>query len=98
MELGFVWVMRRSRLTILLQIDDFVNERRRIGPRLIRSLGLGGGDDIGGCFFDDAEAVKLQLTEDRGLPCTGRARDDEPSYTTSSRRASGPSAWTGGGF
>jgi hypothetical protein len=40
-----------------------------------------GGDDVGGRFFDDAEPVELQLTDDRRLPGSGCASNDESSHS-----------------
>jgi hypothetical protein len=51
-----------------------------MSPEFNRSVGLRGGDDVGSCLFDHAEPIELQLTDDRGLPSTGRAGDDEPFH------------------
>src|SRR5262245_3755972 len=71
--------MGRTNLTVPLQRRDGVDERR-IPPRFERSSRVRGGDDVGRRLFDDAEPVELQLADDRGLTCTGRAGDDEPSH------------------
>src|SRR5260221_638237 len=65
-------------------MSDCINERV-MRPGLDRSLGLRGGDDVGSRLFDYAEPVELQLTDDRRLPCTRRAGDDEPSHVVSFR-------------
>jgi hypothetical protein len=49
-------------------------------PGLNGSVGLCCGDDVSSCLFDYAEPVEFQLTDDRCLPCTWRAGDDEPSH------------------
>lgn len=60
-------------------MSDCIDERG-MRPRLKDPSGLGGGDDVSGGLFDYAEAVEPQLAEDRSLPCSWRAGDDEPSY------------------
>jgi hypothetical protein len=50
--------MRRSNLTVPLQIGDYINERR-MRPGLNRSLRLRGGDDVSTGLFDYAEPVEF---------------------------------------
>jgi hypothetical protein len=38
-----------------------------------------GSDDVSSRLFDYAEPVEFEQTDDRGLACTRRAGDDEPS-------------------
>ena len=57
-KLDLVGLMGRSNLTVSLQSGDSVDERR-VRPGFDRSLGLGGGDDVCGGFFDYAEAVEF---------------------------------------
>jgi hypothetical protein len=52
-------------------------------PGLCYSLGLRSGDDVSRSLFDYAEPLALQLTDDRCLPCTWRAGDDEPPHVVS---------------
>ena len=57
-KLNLIWLMRRSNLTVPLQISDHINERR-MHPGLNRSLGLRSGEEISRCLFDDAEPVEF---------------------------------------
>ena len=75
-KLNLVGLIRRPNLTVPLQIGDYINERG-VQPGLNRSLGLCGGDDVGSRFFDNAEPVEFQLTDDRRFACTWRAGNDE---------------------
>ncbi len=49
-------------------------------PRFSLSLRMRGRDNVGGRLFNDAEAIELQLSQDRRLPRTRRASDDEASH------------------
>ena len=57
-KLNLVGLIRRSNLTVPLQISDYINERG-MRPGLNRSLGLRGGDDVSSCLFDYAEPVEF---------------------------------------
>ncbi len=57
-KLNLIWLIRRSNLTVPLQISDYTNERG-MRPGLNRSLGLRGGDDVSICLFDYTEPVEL---------------------------------------
>lgn len=57
-KLNLIWLIRRSNLTVPLQMSDYINERG-IRPGLNRPLGLRGGDDVSGGLFDDAESVEF---------------------------------------
>jgi hypothetical protein len=51
-KLDLIWLIRRSNLTVPLQISDYVNERG------MRSRG---GDDASSCLFDYAEPIAPML-------------------------------------
>lgn len=72
-------------------VSDRIDEPG-LSPGLTRSLGLEGGDYIRSRLFDHAEPIEFQLADDRCLPRTRRAGDDEPSHVVSffSERHSGP--------
>ncbi len=78
-KLNFIGLIRCPDLTLPLQSGDYINERG-MNPRLSRSLGLRGCDDIGSRFFNDTESVEFQLTNDHCLSRARRASDDEPSH------------------
>jgi len=81
-ELHFAGMVRGSDLAIPLQACYGVDEGR-MRPRLRGSVGLGGGDNVGGGLFYNAEGVEFQLANDGGLPRPGRAGDDVPSQLIS---------------
>jgi len=85
-KLNLIRLIGRSNLTVPLQLRDFINERG-MRPGLSGSSGLCVRDDVGCCLFDHAEPDELQLTDDRGLPCTGRAGYNEPSHVVSFLKA-----------
>ncbi len=58
MKLDLIGLIRRSNLTVPLQIGDFINERG-MRPGFNLSLGLRGGDDVSGCLFDYAEPIEF---------------------------------------
>ena len=58
MKLNLIRLIRRSNLTVPLQMGDSINERG-MHPGLNRSLGLRGGDDVSSCLFDYAEPVEF---------------------------------------
>jgi len=69
-KLYFVGLARGSNLPPSLQFGDRIDERGmrpRFGdaPRLLQ------GNDVGGRFLDDIEAVEFQLTDYRCLPGAG---------------------------
>src|SRR3954452_12982258 len=78
-KLHVVRLIRRANLSIALEMGDRIDERR-IPPRFHRSPIARRGDHIRRGLFDDAEAVELELTDDRGLPRAWRAGADEPSH------------------
>lgn len=57
-KLNLIRLIRRSNLTVPLQIGDQINARG-MRPGLNRSLSLRGGDDISSGLFDYAEPVEL---------------------------------------
>jgi len=65
--LNLIRLIRRSNLPVSLQKSDCINERG-ISPDLNVSLRMRGGDDGSSCFFDYAEAIEFQLTDDHRLP------------------------------
>src|SRR4029077_4389662 len=77
-KLNFVRFTRRLKLPPSLQFSNPVDERR-MRPRFSDSARLLQSDDIGGRFFDDAEAIKFQLTDYRGLSRAGSPCQYEPS-------------------
>ena len=66
-------------LTVPLEMSDCINEGR-ILPGFNLSLRVRGSYHVSRCLFDDAESVEFQLADDRCLPRTRRAGDDEPSH------------------
>ena len=78
-KLNLVRLIRRSNLAVPLQMSDCIDERG-VSPGFNRSLRMRGSDDVSSRLFDYAEPVEFQLTDDRCLPCTRRAGDDEPSH------------------
>jgi hypothetical protein len=57
-KLKLIGLIRRSNLTVPLQISDYINERG-IRPGLNRSSGLRGGDHVGSRLFDYAEPIEF---------------------------------------
>lgn len=57
-KLNLIWLIRRSNLTVPLQMSDFINERG-MRPGFNPSLGFRGGDDGSSCLFDHAEAIQF---------------------------------------
>ena len=77
-KLNCIRLIRRSNLTVPLQMRDGIDERG-MSPKFNRSARMRGGDDVSSSLFDYAEPVEFQLTDDRGLARTRCACDDEPS-------------------
>jgi len=77
MELYLVRLARRANQPSSLQISDRIDERR-MRPWFCDTLCLLECDDVGSRLFYHAEAIQLQLTNDRCLPRAGRSRQYEP--------------------
>src|SRR5215471_4164983 len=68
-----------SNLSPSLQFSNQIDERGTV-PWFGNSTRLLQRNDVSGCLFDDTEAVKLQLTDDRRLPRTRSPCQYEPSH------------------
>jgi hypothetical protein len=63
-----------------LQVDDCINERGT-RPRFCDTLRLLQGNNVSRRFFNDAEAIELQLPKYRCFPCAGRSRQYKPFHS-----------------
>lgn len=79
MELELIRQVRAAGLSFFLETDDSIN-KGWVGPRFRYALGLQVTDQIGGGFFDHAEAVEFELADDSGLTRSGSTGDDEASH------------------
>jgi len=57
-KLNLIWLIRRSNLTVPLQMSNGIIERG-MSPRFNRSMRRRGGDDVSSCLFDYAEPVEF---------------------------------------
>jgi hypothetical protein len=73
-------VARRANLPLSLQISDRIDERG-MRPWFSDTLRLLQRDNVCSRLFDNTEAIKLQLSDYRSLPGTGRARQYKPFHS-----------------
>jgi len=57
-KLNFIWLIRRSNLTVPLQMSDCIDERG-MSPGFNRSLRMRGSDNVSSRLFDYAEPLEF---------------------------------------
>lgn len=85
MKLNLTRLIRRSNLTVPLQIDDCVNERGCLQSSTVPRACAAAMTSVAASSIT-TKPVEFQLTDDRHLPCTRRAGDDEPPQVSFFRR------------
>ena len=75
MKLNRVGQAGGANLALLLQGRHRIHEPR-LQPWLVHAARVPQRNQIGGRFFDDAEAIELQLPQDRGFAGAGSAGED----------------------
>jgi len=65
-KLYLVWLVRCAELAPALKNRDVINEGR-ICPGLGNALSLRSSDDVSGGFFDNTEAIELELAKNSGF-------------------------------
>jgi len=75
-ELNIDRQIGRAEQAISLELCNLVDEGCTL-PGFGDTAGLFSGDDVGCCFFDDAEIVKFELADDGGFAGAGCASEDE---------------------